>query len=70
MKVGALFKFCYVNDHTRDINNKAGIFLGERSTTLSDGRVIANFAVQLFGEDTERLCDEGLKYWMIPLEAS
>ncbi len=68
MKPGDLFKFCYVNAHTRDINNKSGIFLGERPLKCEDGKVIPNFAIQLFGESTERLCDAGLKRWMLPLE--
>ena len=69
MKAGDLFQFCYVNGHTRDINNKFGIFLGERPFEREDGKIIPNFAVQLFGESIERLCDVGLKRWMIPLEA-
>jgi len=68
MKVGDLFQFCYINGHTRDINNKAGIFLGERSLKRENGTLINNFAVQLFGEKTERICDKGLKGWMMPME--
>ena len=69
MKVGDLFTFCYINAAARDINNRPGIFLGERPLHLRDASLIPNFAVQLFGEATERLCDAGLKDWMIPLEA-
>lgn len=68
MKTGDLFKFCFINGNTRDINNKSGIFLGERPLKRDDGRVIPNFAVHLFGESTERLCDVGLKRWMLPLK--
>ena len=68
MKPGDLFKFCFINGNTRDINNKSGIFLGERPLKCEDGKVIPNFAIQLFGESTERLCDAGLKRWMLPLE--
>jgi len=68
MKPGDLFQFCYINGHTRDINNKLGIYLGERHLKCNS-QVIPNFAVQLFDENTERLCDAGLKRWMIPLEA-
>ena len=67
MKVGDLVKFCYVNGHTRDINDKMGIFLGERHINRSDGVVIRNFAIQIFGEADERLCDEGLKRWLSPV---
>ena len=64
MKVGDLVKFCYVNGHTCDINDKMGIFLGERHINRSDGVVIRNFAIQILGETDERLCDEGLKRWL------
>jgi len=68
MQVGDLFQFCYVNGHTRDINGKSGIFLGERPLKRNDGVIIRNFAIHLFGEANERLCDVGLKRWMKPLE--
>ena len=68
MKFGDLVKFDYVNVHTRDINNKWGIFLGERPLKRSDGKVIPNFAVLLLGENTERLCDAGLKRWLKVIE--
>ena len=68
MKVGDLVKFCYVNGHTLDINDKSGMYLGERPLKRRDGVIVRNFAVQLFGENTERLCDAGLKRWMKPLE--
>jgi len=63
MKVGDLVKFDYVNGHTRDINNKSGIFLGERPPRVP-GATLPNFAVLLLGEYTERLCDAGLKRWL------
>jgi hypothetical protein len=69
IKRGELFQFCYINSHTRDINSKSGIFLGERTRERSDGNVIYEFAVQLFGESTERILDGNLRRWMIPLEA-
>ncbi|QDP51456.1 MAG: hypothetical protein GOVbin630_154 [Prokaryotic dsDNA virus sp.] len=69
MKCGDLFQFEYINFHTRDINNKAGVFIGERPITREDGKVIPNFAVQLFGESTIRLCDAHMKGWMQPLDA-
>ncbi len=68
MKVGDLFQFCYINGHCWDINNKSGIFLGERPLKREDGTIINNFAVQLFGEEVERLCDAGLKRWMTSME--
>jgi len=68
MQVGDLFQFCYVNGHTRDINGKLGIFLGERPLKRDDGVIIPNFAIRLFGETRERLCDVGLKRWMTLLE--
>jgi len=62
MKVGDLIRFCYVNGHVQDINNKKGLYLGERPLKRIDGKTINNFAVLLFGEDTERLCDARLKH--------
>lgn len=70
MKAGDLFTFDRINGHTRDINGKSGIFLGERPLTRDDGKVIPNFAVQLFGETIERLCDASMKRWMSPMEAN
>ena len=66
-KPGELIQFVYINGHASDINCKAGIYLGKRPIKRSDGKVIPNFAVQLFGESTERLCDAGLMRWMVPL---
>ncbi len=68
MKYGDLFEFGYINGRTRDINCKSGIYLGERPLKRSDGKIINNFAIQLFGETTIRICDEGLKRWMMPLD--
>jgi hypothetical protein len=67
VKVGDLVKFCYVNDHCRDVNNKMGIFLGDRHINRSNGVIIRNFAIHILGEDDERLCDEGLKRWLSPV---
>jgi len=64
MQVGDLVKFCYVNGHCRDVNNKMGIFLGDRHIKRNDGVIIRNFAIQILGETDERLCDEGLKRWL------
>mgnify|MGYP005830669627 FL=1 len=68
MKVGDLVQFDYVNNHCGSINEKVGIFLGERPLKRDDGVVIENFAVLLFGEDIPRLCDRGLKRWLKAIE--
>tara|TARA_R110002153_G_scaffold66287_1_gene177136 strand:- start:1678 stop:1914 length:237 start_codon:yes stop_codon:yes gene_type:complete len=49
---------------------KSGIFLGERPLTRNDGKVIPNFAVQFFGETTQRLLDTGMKHYLRPLETN
>jgi len=68
MKVGDLVQFDYVNNHCGSINEKVGIFLGERPLKRDDGVVIENFEVLLFGEDIPRLCDRGLKRWLKVVE--
>ncbi len=70
MQAGDLIQFCYVNGHTRDINNRKGLYLGERPLKRSDGKTINNFAVLLFGDDTERLCDASMKPWIKVLNGS
>lgn len=67
MKPGDLFTFDRFTPHG-SINGKLGIFLGQRTLTRDDGKVIPNFAVQIFGESTERLCDASMKRWMKPME--
>ena len=65
MKVGDLVKFGYINGHTRDINNKIGIYLGpQRRIVRGDGKIINNFAIQFIGCPTLTICDEGLMKWL------
>jgi len=74
MKPGDLIQFThpgyvdYALSAARSIAATSGIFLGERPLTRDDGKVIPNFAVQLFGEATERVCDASMKCWLIPME--
>jgi hypothetical protein len=64
MKIGVLVKFDYVNGHTRDINNKIGVYLGPRPIHREDGKVINNFMVQFLGEPVPSLCDSSMMKWL------
>lgn len=75
MKPGDLFTFDKsAADHGGGWSSwpagKSGIFLGERPLTRNDGKVIPNFAVQFFGETTQRLLDTGMKHYLRPLETN
>lgn len=72
MKPGDLFTFTARQDgFPSSLDGKSGIFLGERpSPPCYNGKVIPNFAVQFFGETTERLFDGGLKHYLRPLETN
>jgi len=69
VKAGDLVKFDYVNGHTRSVNNKVGIYLGDRPIHRDDGAIIDNFEVHLLGEDVPRLCDGRMKRWLKVVEA-
>ena len=64
MKVGNLVKFDRINGHTREINDKVAVYLGEAFITRYDGVVIQNHKVLLLGETTPRIIDVGLLRWM------
>tara|TARA_B100000214_G_scaffold369256_1_gene342024 strand:+ start:2655 stop:2864 length:210 start_codon:yes stop_codon:yes gene_type:complete len=64
MKVGDLVKFDRINGHTRDINDKVALYLGEAFIHRYDGDVIQNHKVLLLGESTPRIIDVGLLRWM------
>jgi hypothetical protein len=73
MKPGDLFTFTARQDgFPSSLDGKSGIFLGDRPLTRNDFKckVIPNFAVQFFGETTERLFDGGLKHYLRPLETN
>ena len=64
MKVGDLVKFHRINGHTRDINDKVAVYLGEAFIHLDDGVVIQNHKVLLLGETTPRIIDVRLLRWL------
>ena len=64
MKVGDLVKFDRINGHTRDINDKVAVYLGEAFIHRDDGVVIQNHKVLLLGETTPRIIAVGLLRWM------
>ncbi len=64
MKVGDLVKFDYINGHTRDINGKIAVYLGEAFIHRYDGVTIQNHKVMLLGESKPRVIDVGLLRWM------
>ena len=66
MKVGDLVKFDRINGHTREINDKVAVYLGEAFITRYDGVAIQNHKVLLLGETTPRIIDVGLLRWMRP----
>ncbi len=59
---GNLYKFPYINGHTRDLNRKLVMYIGEDHIHRDDGVVIENFRIQVIGEDRIRLCDNRMRY--------
>ena len=59
---GNLYKFPYINGHTRDLNRKLVMYIGEDHIHRGDGVVIENFRIQVIGEDRIRLCDNRMRY--------
>ena len=66
MKVGDLVKFDRVNGHTRDINDKVAVYLGEAFIHRDDGVVIQNHKVLLLGQTTPTIIAAGLLRWLRP----
>ena len=64
MKVGDLVKFDRINGHTRAINDKVAVYLGEDFIHRDDGDVIQNHKVLLLGETTPTIIGVGLLRWM------
>ena len=61
---GNLYKFPYINGHTRDLNRKMVMYIGEDHIHRDDGAVIKNFRIQVIGEDRNRLCDNRMRYYL------
>ena len=59
---GNLYKFPYINGHTRDLNRKMVMYIGEDHIHRNDGVVIKNFRIQVIGENRTRILDNRLRY--------
>ena len=66
MKVGDLIKFDRINGHTRDINDKVAVYLGEAFIHRDDGAVIQNHKILLLGETTPGTISARLLRWARP----
>ena len=64
MKAGDLVKFDRINGHTREINDKVAVYLGEAFFHRDDGVIVQNHKVLLLGETTPRIIDVGLLRWL------
>ena len=64
MKVGDLVKFDRINGHTRDINDKVAVYLGEAFIHRDDGVLIQNHKVLLLGESTPTIISARLLRWL------
>ncbi len=68
IKAGELFKFGYINGHTRSLNNKVGLYLGEAFIHRDDGVVVKNHRVLMVGEAKPTIIDRRLLRWMHPYD--
>ena len=64
MKIGEIYKFDYVNGHTRDLNNRLCVYLGEEFIHRRDGVTVENHKILMLGESTPRIIDKGLVRWL------
>ena len=70
MKAGDIVRFgqsfgLYKGDiNGSGLRGKKALFLGERPLHRSDGVIINNFEVLVFGEELPRLCDGSMKRWL------
>ena len=60
MKTGDLVKFGYVNGHTRKINGRVALYLGEYFFKRSDCFIIENHRVLMAGDGQISIIDKGL----------
>ena len=61
---GNLYKFPYINGHTRDLNRKIVMYIGEDHIHRKDGVVVKNFRVQMVGAERPGICDNGMRYYL------
>jgi len=71
MKAGDIVRFGHsfglytAEGDTTGLRGKKALFLGERPLQRSDGVIINNFEVLVFGEEFPRLCDGSMKRWLV-----
>ena len=61
---GNLYKFPYINGHTRDLNRKIVMYIGEDHIHRKDGVVVKNFRIQMVGEERQGICDNGMRHYL------
>ena len=61
---GNLYKFPYINGHTRDLNRKLVMYIGEDHIHRGDGVVVKNFRVQMVGAERPGICDNGMRPYL------
>ncbi len=64
MKIGDLVKFDYIHREATSLNNKVGVFLGDRPINRPDGVVVNNFSVWMLHDGMEHICDRGVMKWL------
>ena len=66
MKAGDLVRFH--RNYTAvepSLYGKLAMYLGERPIHRDDGVTVQNFEIHVLGEDVPRLCDKGIKSWLV-----
>ena len=68
MKVGEIYKFDYINGHTRDLNRRFCVYMCEDFIVHPNGATVENHKVLMFGESNPRTIDGHLLRWMREVE--
>jgi hypothetical protein len=64
IKPGELFSFPYINSSCSSINQRNGLYIGPDFFYRSDGIIVENHGVLLFGDSHYRIIDNGLLRFM------
>ena len=64
MKTGDLIKFDYISGHTRHLNRRVALYLGEDFIHRDDGVVVENHRVLMASDCEIRIIDKGLLRYM------
>lgn len=65
---GELFSFPYINSGCLSINQRSGLYIGPDFIYRSDGVIVENHGVLLFGDSHYRIIDNGLLRFMKKFE--